>query len=309
MGDLPPLNALRAFEAAARFESFNLAAEQLNVTPSAISHQIKSLEAILGVTLFHRRTRAVRLTDAGRDFLPSVHGAFEQLRTAVARINPPRQARVLTVSAAPIFAMGWLIPRLADFRTAHPDIDVRLDTALELVDFATSDVDVAIRYTAKPKREGLVVHWLFRGDPVVVCAPGVAAELENPEDLHRVPLLHSSTSLGNWRAWLASADITGINSEQGPRFDNDTLALEAAMNGLGVAIAHRETAARWIEKGHLVAPFNISVPGHHGYHLVYPEAAGDHHKVAAFREWLLRILAEEDVAPQAQDGAGTSKAE
>lgn len=296
MRRLPPLNPLRAFEAAARHESFNRAGEELHVTASAVSHQVRTLEEYLGVTLFHRHPRAVSLTAAGRDFLPPIEDALDRIGLAAERMSRAAADNVLTVSAAPAFAMGWLIPRLIDFQAQRPDIEVRLDTSVTLVDFTRSDVDVAIRHTLNPAGDGLHTHCLFLEELVIACAPVLAGKLRKPEDLPGHTLLHSQTRMGAWRAWASSVGLEELDAVRGPRLANDTMALEAAVSGLGVAIIQRHVAERTIAEGRLVVPFESDYRTSCGYHLVYPASAAERSRVAAFRDWLLAAVEAESAA-------------
>lgn len=294
MSALPPLNPLRAFEAAARHESFLRAAEELHLTPSAVSHQIRTLEQHLGVSLFHRRPRSVSLSDAGRAFAPTVRDALEDIARAARQIAADPATRVLTVTAAPVFAMGWLIPRLADFHGAHPELDVRIDTSLELLDLTASDIDAAIRYTVNPDYPGLAVELLFHEQPAVICSPGMAQRLRGPEDLRHCPLIHTHTQVGKWRAVLAALGVDGVDLSRGPHFANDMLALEAAASGLGVAIVNQNVVARrWIDEGRIAIPFDLEFSGPHGYYLCYPEAVAESAKIVAFRDWLRGIVGRE----------------
>lgn len=287
MRALPPLNALRAFEAAARLESFNRAAQALSLTPSAISHQIKSLEQWLGLALFERRPRSVRLTEAGRTYLVEVSEALSRLGAASERLRQQHQGQRLTISAAPVFAMNWLIPRLEDFHRRYPDIEVRLDTGLSLADFERSDVDAAIRYLAGPPPDALAAHYLFRERLMVVCAPELAERLPTPRALCDVPLLHSMGCMHGWALWNATAGVNGLDTRRGTRFANDTEALEAAMRGLGAVVIHREVVHPLLLDQRLVAPFALSVPGLLTCYLAYPRTHSEQPPIAAFREWLL----------------------
>jgi len=300
MKRLPPLNTLRAFEAAARHESFLQAAEELHLTPSAISHQIRTLEQHLGAGLFRRRPRAVSLNDAGRAGAASVREALDDIARAAERVASDPGARVLTVTAAPVFAMGWLIPRLGDFHNRHPELEVRLDTSLDLIDLVASDVDVGIRYTTKPDYPGLCVDLLFHEQPAVICSPEIARRIARPEDLRGHTLIHSRTQVGKWRAVLAAAGVEGLDLDRGPHFANDMLALEAAATGLGIAIVNQNVAERWLEEGRIAIPFDLEFAGTQGYYLVYPEAAEQPPKVAAFRQWLLDVVARGEVQAGAE---------
>lgn len=294
MKRLPPLNTLRAFEAAGRHESFLQAAQELHLTPSAVSHQIRALEEYLGVSLFHRRPRSVSLNDGGRAFWSSVRDALADIGRAAERVASDPGARVLTVSAAPVFAIGWLIPRLAAFHARRPDLEVRLDTSLELLDLDNSDVDLGIRYTARPDFPGLQVELLFHEQPAIVCSPAMAARLEGPEDLRHCPLIHTRTQVGKWRAVLAASGIEDVDLDRGLHFANDMLALEAAANGLGVAIANQNVLSeRWFTDGRLTIPFALDYTGPHGYYLCYPEAAAGRDKIVAFRDWLHEVVDQE----------------
>lgn len=290
MRDLPELESLRVFEYAARSLSFKHAAQQLHLTPPAVSHRIRSLERELGMKLFIRLPRAVKLSAEGAALYDAVTLAFGSLREQIGRIAGDRSALVLTISAPPAFISGWLMPRLADLQDCHPELQVRLETSLALVDFDRSDVDVAIRFTAWPARTGLITHWLLPGEAVVVCTPQIAQRLHHPSDLVKATLLHSTTSHGNWAAWLEAAGLDAGLARQGPRFDNDTLALEAARNGLGVAILHHSLVRPHIARGDLVRPFTSALAAEHGYYLVYPERLADKPSVNAFRAWILRAL-------------------
>ncbi len=300
MRRLPPLNALRTFEAAARFESFNRAAEELHVTPSAVSHQIRTLEEYLGVTLFRRLTRQIKLTPEGRAYLAPIRDALEQIRIATEQLARAGDAGPLTISSAPAFAAGWLMPRLNDFQLRHPEIEVRLTAAVELVDFARSDVDVGIR-TGKGEWPGLRAHRLMREELVPVCSPALLDgpnPLARPEDLRHATLLHELPRLGQWRTWLSAAGVEGIDAERGPKFQNAAMAVEAAVSGLGVAIADRSLAEGHLQEGRLVAPFDIKLPSKHAYYLVYPEQRAGDPKIAAFSAWLVAAI--EDTGELAQ---------
>ena len=293
---LPPLNALRAFEAAARHLSFRKAAEELNVTPAAVSHQIKGLEDYFGVPLFRRMTRALLLTDAGQAALPLLREGFDNLAEAAGRIAAHDSADVLTVSVGPSFAAKWLVPRLDQFRTAHPQIDVRIDANDDLVDFRQDGVDVAVRYGAGDY-PGLRTHCLFGEVALPVCSPVLLTTphpLRTPEDLRHHTLLHVDWKMDdetapNWRMWLLAAGIEDIDPTRGPRFNFESMALQAAVEGLGVALASDVLVSDDVARGRLVKPFELTLPGptRFCYYVVSPEASADQPKVSAFREWIL----------------------
>ena len=245
MKHFPPLKALRVFEAAARSESFNLAGEALNVTPSAVSHQVKALEDFLGIKLFQRRNRQVILTPEGRAYLTPIRDALEQIRIATEQIRCTEAAGSITLSVAPSFATGWLMPRLAQFQLSYPEIEVRLISSIELADFSDADLDAAIR-TGRGSWPGLRSHRLIAEELVPVCsADFVRGEegLRSPEDLRHATLLHEIPRLGLWRSWLAAVGIVDVDAERGPKFQGASMAVEAAVAGLGVALANRPRRA------------------------------------------------------------------
>lgn len=292
MRRIPSLTALRAFEAAASTGSFREAAERLNVTASAISHQIKALEDELGVTLFRRGTRQVTLTEDGHAYLGPVREALDRLAEATERIARRRGRKRLTISAAPSFAITWLMPRLPAFQLAHPDLEVRLDASVTIVDLWHSDVDVAVRYTGRPHFPGLKAHCLMQERLVPVCSPDFLRQKSGatPEDLTGMRLIHSLARLGEWRAWLASAGLEEVDAEAGLTVENDSLAIEAAMAGLGLALVVEPIVRRHLAEGRLVTPFPVEVVRDQAYYLVYPEERENEARVAAFRDWLLAEL-------------------
>jgi LysR family transcriptional regulator, glycine cleavage system transcriptional activator len=299
---LPPLNSLRAFEAAARHLSFTRAAEELHVTPAAISHQIKALEDHLGVKLFRRLSRAVLLTEAGQACVAGLSDAFDRMAVALERLRAQECTGSLTVSTSPALAAKWLVPRLERFQQLHPEIDVRVSAAMRLVDFAREDVDVAIRY-GRGSYPGLLAELLLTNEVVPVCAPALlegACPLRTPQDLRHHALLHDDTSTSdgaypNWPMWLRAAGLEDIDPSRGPRFDYPGLVLDAAAAGRGVALALSTVAAADLAAGRLVTPFAVAAPTPFAYYIVCPEATAERPKVAAFRHWL-RAEAERDSA-------------
>ena len=285
---LPPINALRTFEAAARHGSFKKAAEVLHMTPSAVSHQIKSLEDLLGVPLFRRATRQVRLTDQGRAYLPAVREALDLLRDATERVTRRADKAVLNISAAPSFAVGWLMPRLSAFQVAHPEIETRLSAQIETVDFEDSDIDLAIRHTAKVDTPGLVAHRLMEEELIPVASPQLLAQqpLEAVADLAKVQLIHSVPRMGRWRSWLRAMGAHKLDAESGPKFDHDAMAVQAALSAMGVAIVNRGLVEKQLADGTLVAPFPHDLHSDLAFWLVYPKHRGDDPAIRAFRDWL-----------------------
>jgi LysR family transcriptional regulator, glycine cleavage system transcriptional activator len=287
---LPSLNGLRAFEAAARHLSFTVAASELNVTQTAVSHQIRRLEEELGVRLFVRRNRALALTPEAKDYLPGVRAAFNDLRLATDRLLRRDDDHVLTVSTLASLAAKWLLPRLATFQESHPGIDVRITTLPGLVDFRNGDVDAAIRY-GRGHWPGTRADWLTADELFPVCSPALLEgdkPLRCPEDLAHYTLLHSSGGYDDdWRLWLTAAGLpSNISKQPGLTFDLIFLTLQAAIDGSGVAMGRTSYVEADIAKGRLVVPFKVTLPADAGFYLVTPEAKADPPKLGAFRQWL-----------------------
>ena len=305
---LPPLNALRAFEAATRHLSFSKAAVELHVTPAAISHQVKLLEDSLGVALFRRLTRAIALTPAGQSLLPKLAEGFASIAAAVEQVRVHESAGSLTVNVPPSFAAKWLMPRLHRFVTAYPDIDIRIVASMRLVDVRrhdgddtlaadealAQDADVEIRF-GSGKYAHCRVDPLFTVSVTPLCSPRLLEgmrPLRRPADLRYHVLLHDDTMYGNegrpdWEQWLRAAGADDIDVSRGPHFNHPVLGLEAAIDGLGVVLGIRELAARDLAAGRLVAPFDLSLALNYSYYLVSAEATAERPKVAVFRQWLL----------------------
>jgi LysR family transcriptional regulator, glycine cleavage system transcriptional activator len=286
---LPSLNGLRAFEAAARHMSFTRAAEELNVTQTAVSHQIRRLEEQLGMTLFIRQNRALLLTREAQDYLPSIRSAFEDLRRATAKLHRTDQEGRLTVSTTASLATKWLVSRVAAFQDANPGIEVRITTSTHLVDFQREEVDMAVRY-GHGNWPGLRTHWLMAEHIFPVCSPELVntGPLRTPEDLAHHTLLHTTVSREDWQLWLTAAGLpASIATRRGMTFDQGFMAIQAAMEGLGVALGRSHLVEADIAAGRLVAPFDMVLPQDAGYYVVTPEATADAPKIARFREWLV----------------------
>ncbi|RXH05846.1 transcriptional regulator GcvA [Bradyrhizobium vignae] len=288
---LPSLNGLRAFEAAARHLSFTLAASELNVTQTAISHQIRRLEEELGIRLFIRQNRALALTPEARDYLPGVRAAFNDLRLATDRLLRKDDDKVLTVSTLASLAAKWLLPRLTDFQEQHPGIDVRITTSTSLVDFQRDNVDAAIRY-GRGQWPGVRAEWLMADELFPVCSPSLLRgdkPLRRPEDLRNHPLLHTSNANSDdWRLWLTAAGLPAdIARQPGITFDMIFMTIQAAIDGIGVAMGRTSYVQDDIAKGRLVVPFKIALPADAGFYLVAPEGRRQAPKLAAFRQWVL----------------------
>jgi len=306
---LPPLNALRVFEAAARHLSFKEAASELNITQAAVSHQVKSLEEYLGVELFRRSGRGVQLTEAARACLPRLREGFDALAAAVELIRERGAETDLMITAPPVFTARWLMPRLADFSKRHPKIEVRVVGSSKMVDAGALDSAVLLSHLdLRNETSGVEIHLglgeypgyradrLFGVSMVVVASPELVkgeAALRQPADLARHVLLHDDAmdlvAHGNaWQKWLEAAGVADrVAAAHGPHFSSNILSLEAASQKLGVALALRPLVDADIASGRLVAPFAVGVKPLGAYYLVCPEVIAERPAVAAFRKWLL----------------------
>jgi LysR family glycine cleavage system transcriptional activator len=292
-GHLPPLSALRAFETAARLKSFSKAAEELNVTPAAISHQIHALEQDLGVQLFHRLNRAVELTVSAKVLLPGLSDAFAGIQASVRRLRAHNDTGTLTVTASPSFAAKWLVVRLHRFQERWPEIDVRISATDNVVDLAAGDFDLAIRY-GSGRYPGLHVEPLLKNEVFPACSPRLLEEgppLRNPDDLKRHALIHDQTVdrdplAPSWPMWLKAAGVTGFSGTSGITYNASYLALDAAIAGHGVVLATSTIAAADIAAGRLVRLFSLALPDLFAYYIVTAPGALERAKVTAFRDWL-----------------------
>jgi LysR family transcriptional regulator, glycine cleavage system transcriptional activator len=290
---LPPLTALRAFVVAAKHLSFARAAEELHVTPAAIGQQIRQLEAHLGCALFERNGRYLRLTDQGDAVLPGLADGFERLVDALTRLPASESSGPLTVSVTPSFAAKWLVPRLEKFNAAFPGIDVRLSASIALVDFTTEDVDCSIRYGSGAYPD-LVVDKLLTEAVFPVCSPALlagAVPLDHPLQLRHHTLLHDDSpdrdaSCPDWRMWLRAAGIADVSAQQGPRFNQSSLVLEAAIAGQGIGLAKAQLAEADLKAARLVRPFGAAQRVEFAYYFVSPPHRSAMPKVEAFRQWL-----------------------
>lgn len=305
---LPSLNALRVFETVARHRSFAQAAAELHVTPGAVSHQITSLEDTLGLRLFDRDARGVELTAAARACMPALTSGIQGLRDALRILQADRPAGALTVSVAPAFASRWLLPRLSRFAAAHPEIELQVSTGLGLIDAVRAEAssslgersdhdasaDLAIRF-GRGVYAGYRSDALFGTSITPVCSPRLLSgphPLVHPTDLRHHLLLHDDAAYfddrrPDWQVWLDAAGVAGLDAARGPRFSHSGLALDAAIDGLGVALGISLLADHDVADGRLVMPFALSLPSPFAYYLVYPEGSAHRPQLAAFRAWLL----------------------
>jgi LysR family glycine cleavage system transcriptional activator len=290
---LPPLSALRAFEAAARHMSFSKAATELHVTPAAISHQIHALEEDLGVMLFHRLNRSIELTASARVLLPGLTEAFAGIQASVGRLRAHNDTGTLTVTASPSFAAKWLVLRLHRFQEKCPEVDARISATDALVDLAKGDYDIAIRYGAG-RYPGLDVELLMKNEVFPACSPQLLAKgppLRTPADLPAHALIHDQAIerdplAPTWSMWLKAAGVENIPSITGLSFNNMHLALDATIAGHGVVLAQNTIAAADLAAGRLVRLFTLALPDPFAYYVVTAPGALERPKVRAFRDWL-----------------------
>lgn len=319
---LPPLSALRAFEAAARHLSLTKAAAELNVTPGALSHQIRGLEDALGTRLFERRVRAIALTVDGRTLLPGLQQGFASIRDAVALLRSRADSRVLVVAAPPGFTSKWLAPRLYRFATTHPDIDTRISSAMTLANFATDGIDVAVRTLAvdAARDPGLVTEQLVDISVVPVCSPRLLEgqkAVRCPADLLRLPLIYdeSPTWLPTWSDWFGAAGIAHGAVGRGLRFSSPDHALDAAIEGGGLLLANSVLAFDDLRTGRLVAPVDRPLATNRAYYCLFPRSRAGHRTIVAFRDWIVAEVAamtrtptRGDPAPRRRHATGKRKA-
>jgi LysR family glycine cleavage system transcriptional activator len=290
---LPPLNALKAFEAAARHESFTRAADELCVTQGAVSHQVKALEAALGLKLFNRQRQRLVITEAGRSYLATIRDALDRIADGTERLLRRQNTGVLTVSTSPNFAAKWLVHRLSRFAQAHPAIDLRVSASLHHVDFAREDIDVAIRH-GDGNETGLHVARLCSEELFPVCSPKLLNGRKSlaPIDLKKAVLLHVNDRQ-DWSRWLDSAGITDVDVARGPVLNQASMAIDAAVDGQGIAMARTALAAWDLIGGRLVRPFALTFPVPYAYWIVCPKTTAKLPKIVAFVNWLQAEAAED----------------
>ena len=287
---LPPFSALRAFESAARHASFTRAATELFVTPGAISRQIASLEEFIGFPLFERTNREVKLTAAGQEYASAITDAFLQVSEATKRLHASELQKVLRISAPLTFAMRWLMPRLASFKTRYPHNEFRLTTVVPIpLKLATNDFDMGVRIF-KTSPPDLIAHRLFDIEYIPVCSPRLLAAgkpLRRPADLAGHMLLHSSARPDDWVRWLEQAQVPDIDLGAGTHFETSSVAYEAAIEGIGVALAMRVLVADDLASGKLVAPFDIAYRDGSAFCICYQRKSDLSPALIAFRDWIV----------------------
>jgi LysR family glycine cleavage system transcriptional activator len=289
MSRLPPLNQIKDFEAAGRLRSIQAAAAELSVTPAAISRQVRALEAHLGVQLFVRDHRAIRLTPAGERYLEKVTEGLEVIRHATKKMMLGNARRTLKIRAYTTFSMKWLIPRLSSFHSKNPDIDVRLTTSLDPVDFAREDIDAAVRL-GLDENPSLWADWLVPNELVPVCSSGFLKEnpqFHDPNNLDEATLLHSLARPDDWSKWLQAAGMKQIDGYRGLKYESSVMIYQAAIEGHGVAIAQRILVNDDLASGRLVMPYQFVLDlADFTYYLVYPKNKAHSPEFDVFRDWI-----------------------
>jgi LysR family glycine cleavage system transcriptional activator len=287
---LPPLTALRAFEAAARLLSFQKAADELLVTPAALSYQIKNLEAHLGQPLFRRLNRAVELTEAGRMLLPGTTDGFEALRSAWRQTKRLSDDTTLTVTAGPGFTAKWLAPRMFDFASRNPDIELRFSASLKVMDFARDEVDVAIRFGLGGDEAYYSEPFLY-GFIAPMLTPVLATQVETYEDLARLPLIHDDSMNflkrpPSWAEWFKAAGLSEVDTAHGVRFSQADHAVDAALEGAGVVLGRLSVTDRYLRNGRLIMPFPLALTTPAHYRFVCPRGTETRPAIKRFHDWI-----------------------
>ena len=296
---LPPLKALRTFESAARLMSFTRAAEDLSVTQTAVSHQVRALEEWFGVSLFRRGGRKLALTEPGKLLYPAVSEAFDRIAEVAERIRGVQDRRTLTISVTPTFGSRWLAQRLGRFWREHPDIDLRLHHSVKRVDFVRDGVDAAVRW-GRGVWDGMEAEPLMPAWVMPLCSPSLLEgdnPLRKPGDLAHHTLLHE-TDYQEWTEWLAAAGVRDVDGHRGPVINDPNIIARAAVDGHGVAMGVPSMLADEIGTGRLIAPFGMTADPDLAYYFVYPRGAADRALVKAFREFLLEEASEFEATHQ-----------
>ena len=302
--NLPPLNALRAFEATARLASMQRAAHELNVTPSAISQQVQNLEQWLGFPLLERRARQIQPTVQGRAYLPAISAALDQIAAATVELAAGRVPRSICITCTPGFAVQWLVPRLQQFQDLHPEIDVRIDASTRLLDLRIEDVDLAVRH-GTGRYPGLVSEKLLDDDLIPVASPRLLSgrgRVKKPADLLQHRLLHIETR-DDWRLWFTAQGIE-IDWRRGPLLIDTAIGVQAAVAGKGVILVRRSLIGDELASKRLVAPLPQGLSKGMAYHLVYPPENMGQPAVRAFRAWLLEAVGQGAFAQSPRPSTG-----
>lgn len=292
MRPIPPLKAIQAFEAASRLGSFVAAANELHVTPSAISHQVRLLEQRLGISLFHRVHRAVELTDGGRHYADVTAEAFGVLAAGTRSIERVDKSNILTIHSVPSIATKWLMPRLPHFSSMHPDIDLRLNASAAMVDLFTGEADFDICYGNVSPITGVTVQPFPEETIVVICSPSLVSKLNirKPIDLGKSPLIHSEINRYTWRDWSKDHPGIALHLDRGPRFDRSYMASNASVDGMGAALESLLMIERELQSGQLVLPFGLKGPRLICHQLTFLKTKAHLPKMKAFTNWLFQEL-------------------
>lgn len=299
---LPPLNSLKSFESAARLGSFQKASRELFVTPSAVSHQIKTLEEFLEVDLFIRQTRRIELTSAGKDYLETVQKALLDIERATQRLMSAHGSGELNLSVAPAFLHRWLLPRISRFYNTHPHIELELSASIGLIDFAHSDTDMAV-YFGDGQWDDVESNFLKRSALIPVCTPSLMKNkpIHLPADITKHTLLHVSKRPDEWRAWFNAAGIEYRETRKGMFLSSGLLTAQAAARGLGVALTDMSLISEEIQSGQLVAPLDIPLELSKSFYLVYREKRSLTPAMRAFQDWIMAEMAVDALNPGTTD--------
>jgi LysR family glycine cleavage system transcriptional activator len=287
MNKLPPLNALRCFEVSGRLKSIRRAAAELNVTPAAVSRQVRALESFLRWPLFTRGHRVIALTPFGEQYLSDISRHFAGIRDATERIRGTAQRHTLNIRAFTAFAIRWLIPRLSSFHALHPQIAVRLTTSADWTELDQGDIDGAIRF-GNGRWPDLIADQLVPNVLVPVCSPQLRIRgPADPQIVKRHVLLHSLARPDDWATWLKAAGLTGIDTYSGQKYENSALAYEAAIAGHGIALGQKVLVEDDLTKKRLCAPFDLEIDmGGYTFYFVTPKKSAQHKELRLFREWI-----------------------
>ncbi|WP_342665495.1 transcriptional regulator GcvA [Marinomonas ushuaiensis] len=289
---MPPLNSLRCFESAARHGSFNKAAKEMSVTPSAISHQIKGLESFLGLELFRRTKRKVILTEAGESYLKPIKAIFEQLEDATSELKSQQKSGSLRLAVAPAFLTRWLMPRMERFQSRYPDIQIEISSSIGLIDFSANDVDMAV-YFGNGEWEGVDAYYLRPARLAPVCNPKLIKAnqpINTPEDMSFYPLLHVSKRKDEWHDWLQQHDLDPVRFRRGLMFSSGSLTAGAAAQGLGISLSDPELVMPEIEAGTLKVLFDQHLITNKSFYLVYEKRRSVTSAMSAFKEWIIEEM-------------------
>ncbi len=294
---LPPLNALRAFEAAARHLSFTKAADELGVTPAAVGHHMRALEDYLGFQLFTRQARQLLLTPYGEELLPSVQGCFDQVAIMVERLRRDANRPHLSLLLPPYFSAWWLTPRIGAFLQNFPEIQLHLEHTADVADFSSGKVDLAVHWTGLDV-PGICAEPLLRSRRVPMCSPSLLARtgpLDQPDDLKAYALLHEFDHQ-DWERWFDTHGLDPAGARRGTIVDNYQVLVQAAVEGQGIALLLTSIYSELMDRKRLVMPFGADYGVEFTYHVLYPEGALSRPVVRAFRDWLFQQVAEDDYA-------------